>query len=108
MSKALIAESIAKAAPQLTKAQCWSVAGAVLEGVTRHIVKGGGFAFPGVGTVSVVRRAARNGFNPRTKQPIKIAARKVLRFKPSSKIDAQLNKPPKAARKPADGVGAKA
>lgn len=38
----------------------------------------------GFGTFSVVEKAARMGINPQTKAEIKIPARKVVKFKPSS------------------------
>lgn len=42
----------------------------------------------GFGTFSVTKRAARTGRNPQTGKPIKIAARKVARFKPGKELIA--------------------
>ena len=39
-----------------------------------------GFVFPGVGKLVVVKRKARMGRNPQTGEPIKIPARKRLKF----------------------------
>ena len=43
--------------------------------------KDGKVSLVGFGTFSVSERAARQGINPATKKPIKIAAKKVAKFK---------------------------
>lgn len=43
--------------------------------------KGDKIAIVGFGTFSVQKRAARNGHNPQTGKSIKIAAKKVVKFK---------------------------
>ena len=40
-----------------------------------------GFTIPGLGKLVVVNRKARKGVNPATGEPIKIAAKKVLKFR---------------------------
>jgi DNA-binding protein HU-beta len=40
----------------------------------------------GFGTFSVAERAARQGINPATKKPIKIAAKKVAKFKAGAEL----------------------
>ena len=40
----------------------------------------------GFGTFSVAARAARQGINPATKQPITIAAKKVAKFKAGAEL----------------------
>jgi DNA-binding protein HU-beta len=40
-----------------------------------------GFTIPGIGKITVVRRKARKGRNPRTNQPIRIPARRALKFR---------------------------
>jgi DNA-binding protein HU-beta len=44
----------------------------------------------GFGTFSVTKRAARNGRNPQTGKPIKIAARKVARFKAGKELSSKI------------------
>jgi DNA-binding protein HU-beta len=39
-------------------------------------------SLPGLGKLSVVQRAARNGRNPRTGRPVRIEAHKTVRFRP--------------------------
>jgi DNA-binding protein HU-beta len=43
--------------------------------------KKNGFVFPGVGKLVVVNRKARMGRNPQTGEPIKIPAKRVLKFR---------------------------
>jgi DNA-binding protein HU-beta len=42
-----------------------------------------GFVFPGLGKLVLVQRKARTGRNPATGEPIKIPAKKVVKFKVS-------------------------
>ena len=48
--------------------------------------KEGKVSLVGFGTFSVAERAARQGINPATKKPIKIAAKKVAKFKPGADL----------------------
>jgi DNA-binding protein HU-beta len=59
---------------------------AVLECITRGIRKEEKVTLAGFGTFVKRRRAARNGINPLTKEPIKIAASKTCGFKPSASL----------------------
>jgi DNA-binding protein HU-beta len=52
----------------------------------QQLTKAGVFVFPGVGKFTVTKRAARVGRNPRTGAAIKIAARKVVTFKPAKEL----------------------
>jgi DNA-binding protein HU-beta len=53
-----------------------TIEGAVKEGEKVSIL--------GFGAFSVVEKAARKGVNPKTKKPIDISARKVVKFKPGA------------------------
>lgn len=50
--------------------------------------KDGKVSLVGFGTFSVAERKARQGLNPSTKKPIKIAAKTVAKFKPGSELAA--------------------
>jgi DNA-binding protein HU-beta len=66
----------------LTKKQ---VAGLIEEIHTlavKEAKRNGAFVFPGIGKIVLVNRKARMGRNPQTGEPIKIAARKVVRIRP--------------------------
>lgn len=58
-----------------------STFGDILAAIVKVTKKEGRLSLPGFGTFTVVKRAARKGFNPRTGQPITIKARKTMRFK---------------------------
>lgn len=74
----------------LNKADAKKAVNAFLETVTIELKKGEKVAFPGFGSFSVTERAARNGVNPRTKQPIEIQARKAVKFKPGSELEESI------------------
>jgi len=59
---------------------------AVLEGITEALQGGDKVSLVGFGTFSVAERKARNGINPKTKKPLKIAARKAPVFKAGKKL----------------------
>lgn len=48
-------------------------------------------AIDGFGTFTIRTRAARVARNPRTGESIDVAEKLIVRFKPASKLDAQLN-----------------
>ncbi len=54
---------------------------AMLDVIQEELKKGGEVVLTGFGKFETRKRAARNGVNPLTKQPIKIAASKVPAFK---------------------------
>ena len=53
----------------------------VLSEMAERSVKSGVFVIPGVGRLVRVRRKARIGSNPKTGEPIKIPAKKIVRFR---------------------------
>jgi DNA-binding protein HU-beta len=65
-------------------------------------------AWPSFGSFSVSQRQARTGRNPRTGEPVPIAASKALKFSASSALKTALNPAPaKAAKKGATAGPAK-
>jgi len=62
--------------------------GAILE---NDLVHNGQTSCFGLGHLTVVNRAARPGVNPQTGTPIEIAARKVIKFKPSATVKRVVN-----------------
>ena len=59
---------------------------AFIKGITGALKKGDKVSIIGFGTFAVKDRAAREGRNPATGQPIKIAATKVPRFTPGKSL----------------------
>ncbi|MCF0208594.1 MAG: HU family DNA-binding protein [Bacteroidaceae bacterium] len=80
------------AATGLTKAQAKAALEAALEGIQNAVIAGDKIQLIGFGTFSVNERPAREGINPATKQKIKIAAKKVVKFKAASAVEEALNK----------------
>jgi DNA-binding protein HU-beta len=66
---------------KLTKKQASAALESVINNVTGSLKKGERVTLIGFGTFSVIKRAARAGRNPQTGKPLKIAARKVAKFK---------------------------
>jgi DNA-binding protein HU-beta len=80
MTKAeLIAVMAGKAA--VTKATAAKALEAYTSAVASELKKSGKLGLVGFGTFSVVKRKARAGRNPQTGKAIKIAAKKVVKFK---------------------------
>lgn len=59
---------------------------AMFDSLQESLVNGEQTVIQGFGTFSISNRAARNGVNPLTKQPITIPARKAVKFSASKKI----------------------
>ncbi len=91
MNKADLIERVAKDAG-ITKSQAETAISSLLAGIEGDLKKGGRVTLVGFGTFSVGSRKARTGRNPRTGQPLKIAARKVAKFSPGAELKAAVNR----------------
>lgn len=80
MNKTELISAIA-AESGLTKTDSKKALDGFIAAVTKELKKGGKIALVGFGTYSVTEKSARTGINPRTKQPIKIAAKNAVKFK---------------------------
>ncbi|MBO4871558.1 MAG: HU family DNA-binding protein [Muribaculaceae bacterium] len=89
MNKTELVNAIAAEA-KLTKVQAKEALEATLKAVGETLAKGDKVALIGFGTFSINKKAARTGVNPRTKQKIKIAAKKVVKFKAGADLNAKL------------------
>ena len=76
-------ELVAKVAEEagITKKDADKAVAAVFDSIVASLKKGDKVALIGFGTFETRKRAARNGINPLTKAPIKIAASKSPVFK---------------------------
>lgn len=74
----------------LSKKQVENLLSATFSVITDSAKKGEKVSWPGFGSFEVTERAARNGRNPQTGAPLKIAASKTLKFKASKKLKEQL------------------
>ena len=66
----------------LTKKQVVGFIDEVQALVVKEAKKNGAFVLPGIGKVVLSNRKARMGRNPQTGEPIKIAAKRVVRIRP--------------------------
>lgn len=62
-----------------------------LGNVEKTLKTGGKISLVGFGSWSVTERAARDGRNPQTGATIKIAAKKVVKFKAGAELEGNLN-----------------
>jgi DNA-binding protein HU-beta len=85
MNKSELVEAMAKAAGVIKAASEKALNGAI-DAITKALKKGDKVTLVGFGTFSVAKRAARQGRNPQTGKMIKIAAKKVAKFKAGSKL----------------------
>lgn len=70
----------------LSKVDAKKAVDAVLESIEQALANDDKVQLIGFGTFSVVEKEARTGINPRTKEKIEIAARKVVKFKPAAEL----------------------
>ena len=80
MTKAELISAVAEKAG-ITKKDSDKAVNAVIDSVTEALVKGEKVSLVGFGTFEVKNRSARNGINPRTKQPMPIPESKLPAFK---------------------------
>ena len=81
MNKAELINAIGNGAG-ISKDEAGNALDVVHHRVEKALKKGDKVTLVGFGTFSVGKRNARTGRNPKTGKPIKIAAKKVAKFKP--------------------------
>lgn len=72
----------------LTKADAKKGLDATIDAVSAALKAGDRVSLVGFGSFSVSERGARTGRNPQTGKEIKIAAKKVVKFKPGAELSA--------------------
>jgi DNA-binding protein HU-beta len=85
MNKAELIDAVAAGA-DISKADAKKAVDAFVSATAAALKKGGRVSLVGFGSFSVSERAARTGRNPQTGKEIKIAAKKVVRFKAGSEL----------------------
>ena len=75
---------IAAAEAAISKAAAGKALDAMIETVVKSVAKGDPVTLVGFGTFKAVKRAARQGVNPKTGEKLKIAAAVVPRFTPGA------------------------
>ena len=91
MNKTELIEKIAAGAG-LSKADAKKALDATTEAIKGALVAGDKVQLVGFGTFSTNERPAHEGINPATKKKIKIAAKKVAKFKAGAELAEAVNK----------------
>jgi DNA-binding protein HU-beta len=90
MNKGQLVEAVQKnLGKDTTKAAAEAALNAVLTSITKAVKKEN-VQIIGFGTFSVVKRKARSGINPQTREKIRIKASKSVKFKPGAKLKAAI------------------
>jgi len=76
----------------LTKAEARKALDAFMSSVKKTVAKKDKVTLVGFGSFEVVQRKAREGRDPRTGKPIKIPAKKVVKFKAGSTLSSAVQK----------------
>lgn len=90
MNKSELVSAVAQKSG-LSKVDSKKALDAVLESIGEELKNDGKVVLVGFGTFSVNERSARKGINPRTKEPIDIPAKKVVKFKAGSELTDSVN-----------------
>lgn len=85
MTKAELISRIATEA-QVTKSDAEKTLNALIGSITEILQEDGRLTLAGFGTFLVTERKEREGRNPQTGEPIKIAATRVVKFKPGKAL----------------------
>jgi DNA-binding protein HU-beta len=75
----------------LTKADAKRALDSFIDTVSGGLKKGDRIALVGFGSFSISERSAREGRNPQTGKTIKIAAKKVVKFKAGAELAGMVN-----------------
>lgn len=90
MNKADLVSAMSTSA-DISRVQATKALDAALESIQVALQDGHKVTLVNFGTFMVTERAERTGRNPSTGDPIKIAAKKVVRFKPGKELSAAVN-----------------
>lgn len=91
MNKAELIDAISSQS-KLSKADAGRALDATIDAINKSLKKGEKIGLVGFGSFSVAKRAARTGRNPQTGKEIKIAAKKVVKFKAGAELAGTVNK----------------
>ncbi|HSP07632.1 MAG TPA: HU family DNA-binding protein [Acidobacteriota bacterium] len=91
MNKNQLIKAVSKAA-KISQKQAGSALDATLETIGDAMKKGQKVALIGFGTFSAAMRKARKGINPQTRKVIKIAAKRVPKFKAGKQLSKLVSK----------------
>jgi len=90
LTKAELIDAVAEKC-DVTKKVAGSAIDATFEAISSALAKGEGLTLVGFGSFTVTERSPRQGMNPKTKEKIEIAAKKVVKFKPGKGLKDSVN-----------------
>ena len=88
--KQLIDRVVESSGVRLSRKDTGQVLDALFRSMGRAVCENDRFAWPGFGTFTVKKRAARQGRNPRTGESMKVEASKTVSFKPAPAFRGKL------------------
>ncbi len=91
MNKSELIEALVKET-EVSKAAAGRSIDALIKIITKTVAKKEDVQLIGFGTFKAAKRAARKGKNPRTGEPLKIAAATLPKFTPGAAFKAVVNK----------------
>lgn len=91
MNKSQLVDAIAAQAG-LSKVQAKKALEAFMQVTAKTLKSGDKISLVGFGSFSVTKKPARTGRNPRTGEAIKIAAKKVVKFKAGAELSTAVGK----------------
>lgn len=91
VTKAVLSESVLAVIPGITTKKATDIVESIIDEIRDTLAKGESVKISGFGKFSPYEKKARKGRNPKTGEPITIADRKVLKFKVSEKLKAEMN-----------------
>jgi DNA-binding protein HU-beta len=91
MNKSDLIDFVATNEDVTSKASAKRIVDALVDKIVESIGSGSDLSIAGLGTFYVVAREAREGRNPQTGEPLSIPAKKVPKFRASSKLKEAVN-----------------
>ncbi len=90
MNKTELIQAVAESS-SLTKADATKAVDSVLDAITSSLQSGSEVRLAGFGTFAISQRKATTGRNPRTGEPIQIAAANLPKFRPGKGLREAVN-----------------
>jgi len=91
MIRSELVQKICQDFPDLTQKEVDGIVSALFDSITDQLASGGRVELRGFGAFSTRQRDARVGRNPRTGDPVDVAAKRVPYFKPGKEMRERLN-----------------
>ena len=91
MTKSELIQRLAEANPHLYQRDVERIVTTIFEEITAALARGDRVELRGFGAFSVKERAARVGRNPRTGDPVQVAAKYIPYFKTGKQLREKLN-----------------